>query len=97
MTFINIVKAFVGLGILAAPHGFMECGVILSFIIFLLMGFANTYTIMLQQKSAEKFGGRIKSYTDLATHCYGSSGRMMMITVIIFAQVLTCSSYIMFF
>lgn len=85
MTFVNIVKAFVGLGILAAPHGFMECGVVLSLIIFVLMGLANTYTINLQQKSAEKFGGRIKSYTDLASIVYGQSGRIMMMFVIIFA------------
>jgi amino acid permease len=94
---VNIVKAFVGLGILAAPHGFMECGILLSLSIFVLMGYANQYTILLQQRTANQYGKKVKSYTDLAECIYGKKGQIMMVTVIVLAQILVCSSYIMFF
>lgn len=47
LTTSNIVKAFVGLGILASPYGFMEVGYILATVMILINGTLNCYTIHL--------------------------------------------------
>lgn len=46
-TTVNIIKTFVGLGILAAPYGFMTCGYFLATILLLTNGIINCYTVNL--------------------------------------------------
>jgi hypothetical protein len=45
LTTINIVKAFLGLGVLASPSGFAMCGFIPASILLLLNGALNVVTI----------------------------------------------------
>ena len=47
LTTANIVKSFIGLGILAAPYGFMEVGFFLATFMILLNGTLNFFTIHL--------------------------------------------------
>ncbi len=47
LTTINIIKAFVGLGVLAAPSGYQMVGFIPATIIIIIFGFVNTYTVHL--------------------------------------------------
>lgn len=84
LTSANIIKSFVGLGILAAPYGFMEVGFLLATSMIVLNGVLNCYTIHLQSKTKEHYGRRIKTYTDLGEACYGNRGKIAVASVIIF-------------
>lgn len=65
LTTANIIKAFIGLGILAAPYGFMEVGFLLATALILINGILNCYTLHIQSLAKEHHGRRIKTYTDL--------------------------------
>lgn len=47
LTTTNIMKSFIGLGILAAPYGFMLCGYFLASLMILTNGILNCYTVHL--------------------------------------------------
>ena len=78
LTTANIVKSFVGLGVLAAPSGFQMVGFVLATLMILINGFINTYTVHLQTRVKEHFGGKkVICYSDLGTACFGSKGKML--------------------
>ncbi|CDW79488.1 brix domain-containing protein 1 [Stylonychia lemnae] len=56
LTTANIVKSFVGLGILAAPYGFYQVGYLAATIMILLNGALNCYTVYLQSRCKEQYG-----------------------------------------
>jgi amino acid permease len=47
MTTVNILKSFVGIGIMAAPYGFKVAGFFYATLIILFNGFFNAYTACL--------------------------------------------------
>jgi amino acid permease len=47
MTTINIIKSFVGIGILATPYGFKLVGYFYATILLCINGFLNSYTACL--------------------------------------------------
>ncbi len=83
LTTANIIKSFVGLGILASPYGFMEVGFLIATFMILLNGTLNCYTIHIQSKTKEHYGRRIKTYSDLGEACYGNLGKISVASVII--------------
>lgn len=97
LTTANIVKSFVGLGILAAPYGFMEVGYFLATLLILINGIVNFYTVYLQTKAKEFYGRKVKTFSDLGEACFGRWGRIATATNIIMGQFFCCSGYVMFF
>lgn len=72
LTTANIVKSFMGLGVLAAPSGFRMVGYIPATLMILLNGFINTYTVHMQTRIKELNGSnRIRSFPDLGEICFG--------------------------
>ncbi len=68
----NIIKAFVGLGVLAAPSGYQMVGFIPATIMIMIFGFVNTYTVHLQTMIREHYGAKaIKTYCDMGEAAYG--------------------------
>lgn len=82
-TTVNVVKSFLGLGILAAPYGFKLCGMLIGSLILIINGTLNYYTVKLQAKAAVNFGKKVKTYTDLGFRTYGEKGRMMVAVAIV--------------
>ena len=68
---INIVKSFIGLGILAGPYGYASCGFIPATLLILINGSLNVLTISFQTRCKEVKGGKIKTYGDLGEACFG--------------------------
>ncbi len=94
---INLVKAFLCLGILAAPYGFETVGFIPATVIIMIFGILNTYTVHLQQRIKRFYGNKVKAYTDMGFVCFGPLGHIAVVLTIIVNQVLTCTSYLLFF
>jgi amino acid permease len=80
---VNIVKAFLCLGVLAAPYGFETVGYILAVIIIMIFGALNTYTVHLQHKIKRHYGNKVKNYTDMGKVCFGFWGHMGVVLTII--------------
>jgi amino acid permease len=98
LTTANIVKSFVGLGVLAAPSGYQMVGFLPATVMILINGFVNTYTVHLQTRVKDHFGSeKVKNYTDLGEVCFGSKGLLLFSVTIIVNQVLTCTGYVKFF
>lgn len=109
MTLANLLKSFLGLGILAAPQGFSLTGVIPAVFLIALNGSLNMVTISMQVRSKQaierdsvtlgviKGNKTIKSYAELGGACFGEKGRLFVAGVIATNQVLCCIGYIMFF
>ncbi|TNV78508.1 hypothetical protein FGO68_gene14267 [Halteria grandinella] len=98
LTTANIVKSFVGLGILAAPSGYQMVGFIPATLMILINGAVNTYTVHLQTKVKEAFDhDKVQTYTDLGLVCFGHKGEMGFALTILVNQILTCSGYVKFF
>lgn len=72
----NIIKSFVGLGILAAPYGFMKVGYLLATILILTNATLNYYTVSLQTKAKHFYGNKVKTFADLGEACFGKWGRI---------------------
>jgi amino acid permease len=83
LTMINIVKSFIGLGILAGPYGYRMCGYLPATFLIILNGVLNMLTINFQIIAKEHFGQRIKTYTDLGEACFGLHGRISFALAII--------------
>lgn len=97
MTTANIVKSFVGLGILAAPYGFMKVGYILATFLIVTNAALNYYTVSLQTKAKLFYGNKVKTFSDLGEACFGRWGRITTSVNIILGQFLCCAGYVMFF
>eukprot|EP00347_Sterkiella_histriomuscorum_P009779 403339927 len=97
LTTANIVKSFVGLGILAAPYGFMEVGYLPATILILTNATLNFYTVHLQTKAKEHYGRKVKTFSDLGEACFGKWGRVATALNIVIGQFFCCSGYVMFF
>ena len=85
LTTVNIIKAFVGLGILAAPYGFMLTGYLLASLMILTNGILNVYTVHLQSRAKEVYGHKVKTFSDLGEACFGKWGRVFVASNIIFS------------
>ena len=71
LTMVNIVKSFIGLGILAGPYGYANCGFIPATILIILNGTLNVLTIGFQTRCKEVKGAKIKTYGYLGEACFG--------------------------
>ena len=97
---VNLVKSFVGLGILAAPSGFQMTGFVPASCLILINAALSMITISFQTRTREFFFGqkcRVKTYSDLGEACYGTWGRTAVSVTIALNQVMCCIGYVMFF
>lgn len=97
LTAVNIIKSFLGLGILAAPSGFKMSGVIPATVLILLNASLSVVTVSLQTRTKEHYGPRVKTYSDLGHACFGNRGRLTLAVTIILNQIMCCIGYVMFF
>lgn len=93
----NIVKSFVGLGILAAPSGFNTVGFIPATVLISINAFLSLITIGFQTRAKEKLGPSVKSYTELGQACFGWAGLVSFSVTIFTSQFMCGIGYVMFF
>lgn len=97
MTTVNIAKLYLGVGILAFPFGFKNCGLHFTAFFIVVVTIINTYSQMIQVDCKNQFGKKCKTYSDLAEHIYGRAGRQFAAFHIISLTVMCCMAYVLFF
>lgn len=92
-TFINIVKSFVGTGILFLPSAFKNGGVIFSVILLAFLSVLTLGCMLLLVACWEKNRG---SFGEIAERAYGKPGKLFVDTTLVVAQLSFGSVYQVF-
>lgn len=71
------------LGVLAAPSGYKMTGFAFATLLIIVFGMINAYSVHLQTRMKLSFGNKVKTYTDLGTVCYGTTGTVTVALVIL--------------
>ncbi|XP_038223497.1 putative sodium-coupled neutral amino acid transporter 10 [Zerene cesonia] len=88
---ITLANSIIGVGILAMPFCFQQCGVLLATLILLCMGLVSRLCCYFLLKSA--IITRRRNYEFLAFHVFGSPGKMAVEVGIIGFLMGTCIAY----
>ncbi|KPJ12346.1 Putative sodium-coupled neutral amino acid transporter 10 [Papilio machaon] len=88
---ITLANSIIGVGILAMPFCFQQCGVILASLILLLMGFVSRLCCHFLLKSA--IITRRRTFEFLAFHVFGPAGKLAIELGIIGFLMGTCIAY----
>ncbi|CAK1586414.1 unnamed protein product [Parnassius mnemosyne] len=88
---ITLANSIIGVGILAMPFCFQQCGVLLATVILLLMGFVSRLCCYFLLKSA--IITRRRTFEFLAFHVFGSAGKLAVEVGIIGFLMGTCIAY----
>ncbi|CAG4939109.1 unnamed protein product [Parnassius apollo] len=88
---ITLANSIIGVGILAMPFCFQQCGVLLATVILLLMGFVSRLCCYFLLKSA--IITRRRTFEFLAFHVFGSAGKLAVELGIIGFLMGTCIAY----
>ncbi|XP_068618166.1 putative sodium-coupled neutral amino acid transporter 10 [Battus philenor] len=88
---ITLANSIIGVGILAMPFCFQQCGVLLATLILLLMGFVSRLCCHFLLKSA--IITRRRTFEFLAFHVFGSAGKLAVEVGIIGFLMGTCIAY----
>ena len=94
--FFNMIKVFVGIGILATPASFKLIGVVGGSVGMIIVGLLATYTMKLQIDSKMKIPGQITSYSELGEKALGDGGKRFVDVCILVSQIGFCISYLLF-
>jgi len=74
-TAFNMLKVFVGIGILATPAAFKTIGLVGGVLGMILIGNLNMYTMKLQIAAKLKLNAPINSYSELGVAALGATGK----------------------
>jgi len=96
--FVNLVKAFMGTGILSIPHAFTQAGLYLGLVGYVLINLICTYTlaVLIQckrlaiKKQAENPGKKpfiIDTYKDVAKFTFGKPGEYTVATIVVILEI----------
>ncbi|XP_077297380.1 uncharacterized protein LOC143919069 isoform X2 [Arctopsyche grandis] len=88
---ITLANSIIGVGILAMPFCFQQCGIILSILLLTLSGFMSRLACHFLLKSAIK--SRRRNFEVLAFHVFGNAGKFSVEIGIIGFLMGTCIAY----
>ena len=95
-TAFNMLKVFIGIGILATPASFRAIGIIGGIFGMILVGSLNAYTMRLQIESKIKLNKPINSYSELGLYALGDGGKRFVDICIMVSQIGFVISYLLF-
>ena len=73
-TYFNMLKCFIGIGILATPAAVQTVGIVGGIFGIICCGLLNMYTMKMQIACKEKVGSHISSYSELGLAVLGVRG-----------------------
>ena len=95
-TCFNMLKIFLGIGILATPETFKKIGIVGGVLGLIIIGLLNGYTMMLQIYAKIKLNKQVVSYSDLGEKVLGVSGRRIVDFCMVTSQVGFGIAYLLF-
>lgn len=98
-TFGNLVKGYLGSGILGLPFAYSQGGTIASFLLLLLVGLVAThcmYLLVLVKKKIVRDYPDVVTFSDISQHLFGPWGAWLLDAILIFTQFGFCCVYVVF-
>lgn len=96
-TFANLVKSFMGSGLLGLPHAFKEGGLVGSLVIMVSVCLIATACNLMLVRSKQLLARRgVVSFSDVAVHTYGRVGGHVLNFLLCFTQFGFCCVYLVF-
>eukprot|EP01094_Clydonella_sp_ATCC50884_P017542 TRINITY_DN3071_c0_g1_i2.p1 TRINITY_DN3071_c0_g1~~TRINITY_DN3071_c0_g1_i2.p1 ORF type:complete len:456 (-),score=74.43 TRINITY_DN3071_c0_g1_i2:125-1453(-) len=101
-TFLNLLKVYMGSGILGLPYAFREGGVVYSLAVMAFLGIIATHTMQLLVGCKHRLNReraedeRVVTYGDVATAAGGRWGRVSVDSLLVLTQFGFCCVYIVF-
>ena len=98
-TAINILKSYLGSGILGLPYAFREGGVSGSLFIMVFIGIISSHAMYLLVKTKQALNKKdvpVVSFGDIAEHCYGKIGLYLVNGMLMFTQFGFCCVYVVY-
>ena len=92
----NMLKVFVGIGILATPASFANVGIIGGTFGMIFIGIIATYTMMLQIAATKKVSTHVGNYSELGMAVLGEGGRKFVDFCILLSQSGFAIAYLIF-
>ncbi|KNC74981.1 hypothetical protein SARC_12484, partial [Sphaeroforma arctica JP610] len=96
-TFMNLLKSFVGSGILGLPSAFKEGGFLTTLLLLLMVGaIASTCNLMLVKTKQHLASRGVVSFSDIGIHLFGNWFGRLIDFLLIFTQFGFCCVYLIF-
>ena len=95
-TYFNMLKCFIGIGILATPAAVQTVGIVGGCFGIITCGLLNMYTMKMQIACKEKVGSHISSYSELGLAVLGPRGQQFIDLCITISQFGFCIAYLIF-
>jgi proton-coupled amino acid transporter len=98
-TLVNLIKVYLGSGILGLPYAFREGGFLTSLLVMAFVSVITTHSmvmLVLAKRRAEQLDSRIVSFTDIASFTYGRVGAWLVDFLLVFTQYGFCCVYVVF-
>lgn len=95
-TFLNIVKLFLGISILAGPHSYHQSGIIGGVVGLSIAGLLISYTVKMQTEACIKVNTKLRSYSELSRAVFGRGFKLTVDAFIMVVQVGLGISYLLF-
>ena len=93
----NMLKVFIGIGILATPASFGQIGLVGGTLGMIMIGIVATYTMMLQIAATKKVTDvSVSNYSELGMAVLGDSGRKFVDFCILMSQTGFAIAYLIF-
>ena len=99
MTCLNILKSYMGSGILGLPYAFAQGGLIGSLFLMTLLGVIATHAMYLLVRAKHiliEQDKKVVTYGDVAEACFGKVGLYIVNAMLIFTQFGFCCVYVVF-
>jgi len=99
-TSINILKSYMGSGLLGLPYAFKEGGVLGSLIIMPILGVISVHCMFILVKTKQTLVSEghkhLITYGDIANHCYNRIGEYLVNLMLMFTQFGFCCVYVVY-
>eukprot|EP01134_Creolimax_fragrantissima_P005586 CFRG5586T1 len=96
-TFMNLLKSFVGSGILGLPAAFREGGFLTTLLLLLMVGsIATTCNLMLVKTKQHLVSRGVVSFSDIGVYLFGKKFGHLVDLLLIFTQFGFCCVYMVF-
>lgn len=99
LTALNIIKTFVGSGLLGLPFGFSQSGVLAGIIVMFIICCMALHTMILLVKSKHFIvskGEDVVTFGDVSKYALGKGGQIAVDAFLVFTQLGFCCAYVVF-
>eukprot|EP01104_Vermistella_antarctica_P008295 TRINITY_DN2070_c0_g3_i2.p1 TRINITY_DN2070_c0_g3~~TRINITY_DN2070_c0_g3_i2.p1 ORF type:complete len:512 (+),score=118.28 TRINITY_DN2070_c0_g3_i2:171-1706(+) len=99
-TAVNVIKSFIGAGVLSLPAAFAEGGLLASSIVMVCLAICSGYSmftlVRCKHRIIDRHNIKVQSFSDVARYAYGGRMSRIVDTLLVTTQYGFCCAYVIF-